>query len=60
MIYPHVHPDHPLEEALERMEETERDAIAVLDRADLQRVLGIATLESVRAAFRREPSRTSG
>jgi CIC family chloride channel protein len=51
--YPHVHPDHSLEDALERIEEAEASAIAVVDRADVRNVLGLATLTEVRAAFRR-------
>jgi CIC family chloride channel protein len=50
--YPHVHPDHTLEDALEWLEEHEGNAIAVVDRADIRRVLGIVTLADVRAAFR--------
>jgi chloride channel protein, CIC family len=50
--YPHVHADHSLEAALDRLEETESSAIAVLDRADINRVMGVATLDDVRAAFR--------
>jgi CIC family chloride channel protein len=50
--YPHVHPDHALEDALERMEAAELDAIAVVDRADARRVIGVVTLADVRAAFR--------
>jgi CIC family chloride channel protein len=52
IAWPHVHPDHSLEEALELLEENEGTAIAVLDRADLRRVLGLVTLADVRAAFR--------
>jgi CIC family chloride channel protein len=52
--YPHVHPDQALEEALERIEDAEKSAIAVLDRADVRRVVGIATLADIRAAFRKE------
>jgi CIC family chloride channel protein len=50
--YPHVHPDHSVEDALERIEDAETSAIAVLDRADIRHVLGIATLDDVRASFR--------
>jgi CBS domain-containing protein len=55
--YPHVHRDQPLEEALERMEEAEVGAIAVVDRADVRRVLGAALLDDVRAAFRNPHAR---
>ena len=51
--YSHVHPDQTLEDALDRLEETETSAIAVLDRSDARHVLGLATLADVRAAFRR-------
>jgi CIC family chloride channel protein len=52
VTYPHVHPDQFLEDALERIEDAETTAIAVLDRADVRRVLGVATLADIRAAFR--------
>lgn len=55
--YPHVHPDHSLEDALERIEEAEASAIAVVDRADVRNVLGLATLAEVRSAFRRAAGR---
>jgi CIC family chloride channel protein len=50
--YPHVHSDQPVEDALERMEEAGVGAIAVVDRADVHRVLGAVTLADARAAFR--------
>jgi chloride channel protein, CIC family len=56
-VYPHVHPDQALEDALERIEEAETTAVAVLDRIDARRVLGLASLADVRAAFRRAANR---
>jgi chloride channel protein, CIC family len=50
--YPHVHPDHVLEDGVERMEDGAVKAIVVLDRSDVHRVRGIVTLTDVRAAFR--------
>jgi chloride channel protein, CIC family len=50
--HPHVHPDHALEDALERMEDAGVDAVAVLDRSDVRKVRGMATLADVRAKFR--------
>ncbi|MBC7789425.1 MAG: chloride channel protein [Anaerolineae bacterium] len=49
--YPHVHQDQMLEDALERLEDAELEAIAVLDRSDVRRVTGMVTLTDVRAAF---------
>lgn len=51
----HVHPDHSVEEALTRLEDSELTALAVLDRADATLVLGAVTLVDVRRAFRRAP-----
>ncbi len=51
--YPHVHADHSVEDALERMEEVEASGIVVLDRSDVRKVLGAVTLQGARAAFRR-------
>jgi CIC family chloride channel protein len=54
VTYPHVHPDQPLEEALERIEDSETSAIAVVDRADVRHIIGIATLADIRSAFRKQ------
>jgi CIC family chloride channel protein len=48
---PHLHLDHFLEDALERMYEAEVDAIAVVDRADTNHVAGVVTLQAVQRAF---------
>jgi CIC family chloride channel protein len=50
-LHPHVHPDHALEDALERLEDAEITALPVLDRSDARLVLGIVTLADVRSAF---------
>jgi chloride channel protein, CIC family len=47
----HVHPDHSLEDALERMYEAEAEALAVVERADITRVRGVVTIEALRQAF---------
>ena len=53
LAYPHVHPDHILEDALDRMEDVGVPAAAVLERSDVRHVCGMVTLTEVRAAFRR-------
>lgn len=50
--YLHVHPDQAVEDALERMEDAGVTALPVVDRADVQRVLGAVSLADARAAFR--------
>jgi chloride channel protein, CIC family len=48
---PHVHPDHPLSLALERMGSNGLTALPVVSRADTQQVLGIVVLDDVLRAF---------
>ena len=48
---PHLHTDHSAEDALDRMLDSEIGAVVVLDRGDVHRVIGLVTLEDVKAAF---------
>jgi len=45
--FPHVHPDHPLHLALERMSKTHVDMLLVVNRADIHKLEGIVTLRDV-------------
>jgi chloride channel protein, CIC family len=45
--FPHVHPDHPLHLALERMSNAHIDILPVVNRADIDRLQGIITLRDV-------------
>lgn len=49
--FPHVHPDHPLDLALERMGATKLDVLPVVSRADTHQLLGIVTLADILKAF---------
>ena len=49
--FPHVHPDHPLSLALERMGVTRLDALPVVSRANVHKLEGIITLEDVLAIY---------
>ncbi len=49
--FPHVHADHPLDLALERMGTAKIDALPVVSRADSHRILGIVVLADVLRAF---------
>src|SRR5260370_677413 len=53
----HVHLDHPLTIALERMGAAGVEALPVVSRADVQRLLGIVTLPEVLNAYGLEPTR---
>jgi Chloride channel protein EriC len=53
----HVHLDHPLTIALERMGAAGVEALPVVSRADVQRLLGIITLPEVLKAYGLEPTR---
>ena len=46
-----IHPDHPLSIALEKLGESRRDILPVVSRADLQRVLGVISIQDVLAAY---------
>lgn len=45
--FPHVHPDHPLHLALERMSKAHIDILPVVSRADIHRLEGVITLHDV-------------
>ena len=53
----HVHLDHPLTIALERMGAAGVETLPVVSRADIQRLLGIITLPEVLKAYGLEPMR---
>ena len=45
--FPHVHADHPLHLALERMSNSHVDILPVVNRADVHRLEGVVTLRDV-------------
>jgi CIC family chloride channel protein len=47
----HLHPDHPIETALERFQDSGVEAIPVLERADGRRTCGVLTLAAAQSAF---------
>ncbi len=49
--FPHVHPDHPLHLALERMSKSHLDILPVVNRADIHRLEGAVTLRDVLASY---------
>ena len=49
--FPHLHPDHSLDLALQRMGETRLDALPVVSRANVRDMLGVITLASVLRAY---------
>jgi CIC family chloride channel protein len=49
--FPHVHEDHPLHVALERMGATQLDILPVVSRADIHKLQGIVVLQDVLAAY---------
>ena len=49
--FPHVHPDHGLDLALDRMGANQIDVLPVVSRADVHQLLGIVTLRDVLAAY---------
>ena len=64
--FPHVHIDHPLHVALERMGASQLEALPVVSRANVHQLRGMVTLEEVLAAYGLDApkpptsSRTSG
>jgi CIC family chloride channel protein len=48
---PHLHADHLIEEALEKLQEAGVEAAPVVDRSDISVVRGVVTLASVRQSF---------
>jgi CIC family chloride channel protein len=51
MAFPHVHPDHGLDLALERMGTNQLELLPVVSRADIHKLLGIVTLPDVLASY---------
>jgi CBS domain-containing protein len=49
--FPHVHADHPLHVALERMGAAKLDLLPVVSRANIHYLLGIVVLPDVLHAF---------
>jgi CIC family chloride channel protein len=45
--FPHLHVDHPLGVALERMGATQLDVLPVVSRADIHKMEGVVTLKDV-------------
>jgi CIC family chloride channel protein len=63
--FPHLHSDHPLDVALERMGSSGLDALPVVSRANVHQLLGVVTFDDVVALYRRlavapDASRTAG
>jgi CIC family chloride channel protein len=50
-VLPHVHPDHGLTLALERMGALRRNVLPVVSRSDIRHLLGTVTLENVLEAY---------
>jgi CIC family chloride channel protein len=45
--FPHIHADHPLHLALERMSKVQIDVLPVVNRADIHKLEGVVTLRDV-------------
>lgn len=45
--FPHLHVDHPLSAALERMGATHLDVLPVVSRADIHQMEGVVTLKDI-------------
>jgi chloride channel protein, CIC family len=45
--FPHVHPDHALHLALERMSASQLDALPVVNRANVHKLEGVITLRDI-------------
>lgn len=58
--FPHVHADHSLDIALQRMGVMHLDVLPVVGRDNPRRLAGIVTLADVLRAYGIEPSRTAG
>ena len=54
--FPHLHSDHPLSTALERMGAHGLNVLPVVNRADVQKLEGIVTLRDVLAAYGISPT----
>jgi CIC family chloride channel protein len=49
--FPHVHADHPLDEALDRLGANHLDLLPVVSRANVHRLLGVVRLQDVLEAY---------
>jgi CIC family chloride channel protein len=49
--FPHVHPDHGVEVALERMGTTGLNVLPVVSRASVRRLLGVVTFEDIMEVY---------
>jgi CIC family chloride channel protein len=58
--FPHLHADHPLSLALERMGATHLDVLPVVNRADVHKLEGIVTLEDVLEVYGVSETASSG
>ncbi len=51
LSFPHVHSDHGLDLALERMGTNQIELLPVVSRADVHKLLGVVTLPDVLASY---------
>jgi chloride channel protein, CIC family len=51
LVFPHVHSDHGLDLALERMGSNQLDMLPVVSRADVHKLIGIVSLKDVLEAY---------
>ncbi len=49
--YPHVHPDHPIEVAMQRMGQSGLQSLPVVDRADIASVRGLIGVNDILRAY---------
>ena len=49
--FPHVHADHPLDDALDRMGANGVDVLPVVSRANVHQLLGVVRLQDVLEAY---------
>jgi chloride channel protein, CIC family len=49
--FPHVHADHPLYAALDRMGASQLDLLPVVNRANVHQLEGVVTLQDVLALY---------
>jgi chloride channel protein, CIC family len=50
-VFPHVHPDHPLDLALRRMAQLKVNTLPVVSRSDVRELTGTISIESVLRAY---------
>jgi len=49
--FPHVHADHPLDDALDRLGANHVDLLPVVSRANVHQLLGVVRLQDVLEAY---------